>query len=110
MHVSCWVLEGVVEALLLYWAGCADESGDGYVGDVFVLAGEHEVGGAFAFGFVVPAGWLYSGVSGVFFYCWRELCVVVWCTVCGFFGWVLLGHLSVVTQLMHPLGMVMPCV
>ena len=44
MHV-CWgVFEGVFEALGFDWAGVADVSGFGDVGDVFVVFGEHVVG------------------------------------------------------------------
>lgn len=41
VHVCWWVLEGVVEALCFDWAGFADFSCFGDVGDVFVFFWEH---------------------------------------------------------------------
>lgn len=89
MHVGWGVLEGVVEALFLYWAGGADLSCCLYVGDVFVVLGEHVVGLAFAGCFfcpqvVVDVCCVYFGVFGcfgVFFVDFAERvghCVCVW--------------------------------
>lgn len=54
MHVCWWVFEGVFEALGFDWAGGADFSCAGDVGDVFVVFGEHVVGLAAAVGFGGP--------------------------------------------------------
>jgi hypothetical protein len=56
VHVGCGEFEGVFEALGFDWAGSAELSGVWDVGDVFVLAGEHEVGFVFAVGLVLPVG------------------------------------------------------
>ena len=56
MHVCCWVLECVVEALGLDFAGLADLFCLLYVGDVFVVLGEHVVCLSAACGFFDPVG------------------------------------------------------
>lgn len=54
MHVCCWELECVVEALGLDGAVVAYLAGLCDVGDVFVVVGEHLVGFVFAVGLCPP--------------------------------------------------------
>ena len=54
----------------------ADGACYGYVGDVFVLSGEHEVCCASAVGVLLPV-LLYIGVFGCFFVVGRVWCFVV---------------------------------
>ncbi len=60
MHVCGWEFEGVFEAFWFDFAVFAEGSCFGYVGDVFVFFGEHEVGLVFAVSFVHPGVSVYS--------------------------------------------------